>query len=70
MLVKLTSARCGHSYDGKNKSKEFPHGRFTGVFAQAAGAEVDMPDDEAQRYLDAGLAMLVPKSTNPQRQGS
>lgn len=60
MTVKLTSARCGHKYDGK-ATKELPHGRFTGVFAQAAGDEVEMPDDEAQRYLDGGLAVKVNK---------
>lgn len=63
MKVKLTSPRCGHSYDGKNISKENPHGRFTGVYSQAAGAIVEMPTDEAQRYLDRGLAELPPKDT-------
>jgi hypothetical protein len=61
--VKLLSARVGHAYDGKNITKENPHGRFTGVFSQAAGSVVSMPDDEAQRYLDAGLAEPAPKDT-------
>jgi len=55
MKVKLTSARCGHSYDGK-VSPGLPHGRFTGVFSQAAGQVVDMPKDEAERYIERGLA--------------
>lgn len=58
--VKLISARVGHSYDGKNIDKNNPHGRFTGVFSQAAGSIVSMADDEAQRYIDRGLAELAP----------
>lgn len=61
--VKLLSARVGHSYDGKNIDKNNPHGRFTGVFSQAAGTIVNMQDDEAERYLNAGLAELPPKDT-------
>lgn len=50
--VKLNSARAGHSYDGQ--------GRQIGVFSNAAGELVDMPYDEAQRYLNAGLASPAP----------
>ncbi len=56
MFVKLSSARCGHKFD--------KDGRFTGVFSQAAGDEVDMPDDEARRYLDRGLASEIRKPAN------
>lgn len=48
--VKLTSARVGHNYD--------KDGRRTGVFSQPVGAVVDMPLDEAERYLERGLATL------------
>lgn len=57
MKVKLTSSRCGHKYDGKT-APGLPHGRFIGVFAEAAGQTVDMPKDEAERYLASGLAVL------------
>ena len=49
--VKLTSARAGHSYDR--------HGRFTGVFAQAAGDVVEMSAEEAERHVERGLATHV-----------
>lgn len=51
MKVKLESARCGHRFDKER--------RFVGVFAQPHGAIVDMPEDEALRYLDKGLATEV-----------
>lgn len=51
MRVKLNSARVGHICDAK--------GRKTGEFAQAAGDVVDMPDDEAKRYIQKGLAQEV-----------
>lgn len=51
MKVKLSSARVGHNYDS-NK-------RFIGQFSQAAGDIVDMPNDEAARYIDRGLASKV-----------
>lgn len=54
MLVKLSSPRCGHRFD-----KE---GRFIGVFAQAAGDEVEMEQSEAQRYIERGLATEVKKA--------
>lgn len=54
MKVKLSSARVGHNFDSK--------GRFTGQFSQAAGDIVDMPTDEAQRYLERGLASKVDNS--------
>lgn len=57
MKVKLTSARAGHTFDDK--------GRPTGVFAQAAGDVVDMPADEAKRYIDKGLA--APVQTEPRK---
>lgn len=53
MKVKLTTARCGHSYDKA--------GRLIGEFGQAAGQVVDMPADEAQRYLDKGYAVPADK---------
>lgn len=49
--VKLTSSRCGHSYDTE--------GRFTGVFSQQIGEVVEMPADEAQRHIDRGLASAI-----------
>lgn len=54
MTVKLTSARVGHKFDKA--------GRFIGVFSEAAGQEVDMPDDEAERYIEKGLATRVVKA--------
>lgn len=61
MKVKLTSARCGHKFDAK--------GRFVGVFSEPAGAEVEMPRDEAERHLERGLATLVdaPKPTTNEK---
>lgn len=59
MKVKLSSARVGHNYD--------PKGRFTGQFVQAAGDVVDMPNEEAQRYLERGLASKV--TDDNQRKG-
>lgn len=52
MKVKLNCARCGQSTDSE--------GRPGPVFGQAAGEVVEMPADEAQRYLDRGLASLPP----------
>ena len=46
--VKLTSARVGHTFDRD--------GRLAGAFTQAAGEVVDMPSEEARRYLERGLA--------------
>lgn len=54
MLVKLTSARVGHNFD--------KDGRFIGQFSQAVGQEVDMPNDEARRYIERGLATEVTKA--------
>lgn len=51
MKVKLSSARVGHNFDSKE--------RFTGQFSQAAGDIVEMPTDEAQRYVERGLASKV-----------
>jgi hypothetical protein len=59
MKVKLSSARVGHNFDS-NK-------RFTGQFAQAAGDIVDMPTDEARRYIERGLASEV--NDNQQKKG-
>lgn len=50
--VKLNSARAGHSFDRD--------GRQTGQFIQAVGDIVEMPESEAQRHFNAGLASLVP----------
>lgn len=50
MKVKLLSARCGHRFDSQ--------GRFTGVFSEAAGQVVEMPESEAKTYLERGLASL------------
>ena len=47
--VKLTSARCGHTFD-KN-------GHASGMFSQAAGDVVEMSSEEAQRHVDKGLAI-------------
>jgi hypothetical protein len=54
MLVKLSSARVGHKFD--------KDGRFIGQFAEAAGQEVEMPDEEAKRYIERGLASPVAKA--------
>lgn len=54
MKVKLLSSRCGHRFDS--------HGRFTGVFAEAAGQVVEMPENEAKTYLERGLATLPDSS--------
>lgn len=54
MLVKLVSPRCGHKFDAQN--------RFTGVFAQAAGDEVEMEPAEALRHIERGLATEVKKT--------
>lgn len=54
MLVKLSSARVGHNFNDK--------GQFVGMFAQAAGEEVEMPDVEAKRYIERGLATEVKKT--------
>ena len=51
MKVKLNSARVGHRFNDK--------GAFAGEFAQAVGDIVDMPVDEAERYLERGLASPV-----------
>lgn len=51
--VKLLSARIGHSFDAK--------GRQIGEFAQAVGDVVDMPEDEAARYVAKGLATYINK---------
>lgn len=56
MKVQLTSSRCGHKFDAK--------GRFIGVFSEAVGQVVDMPDEEAERYLERGLAKLPDNSNN------
>lgn len=56
MLVKLSTARCGHRFD--------KDGRFTGVFAQAAGDEVEMDESEAKRYIERGMASEVRKQHN------
>lgn len=50
MKVKLTSSRCGHKFDTQ--------GRFIGVFSEQVNQVVEMPEAEAKRYLDAGLAVL------------
>lgn len=55
MTVKLTSGRVGHTFNSENQ--------FAGMFAQAAGEEVEMPDDEARRYIAKGLASEVKKPT-------
>lgn len=54
--VRLNSARVGHTYDDE--------GRWTGEFNQAAGDEVEMRSDEAQRYLQRGLASEVQPKSN------
>ncbi len=49
--VKLNSSRCGHRTNER--------GEVTGEFVQQVGQEVDMPHDEAERYVNSGLADLV-----------
>lgn len=49
--VKLNCSRCGHLFDDK--------GRQAGTFSQAAGDKIEMPADEAQRNIDAGIASPV-----------
>lgn len=49
--VKLNCSRCGHLVDSQ--------GRQAGVFSQAAGDVIELPADEAQRNIDAGLASPV-----------
>jgi len=51
--VKLNSGRVGNNLDRD--------GRVCGMFAQAAGEIVQMPSDEAQRYIEKGLASPAPK---------
>lgn len=50
--VRLNCSRCGHRTNDK--------GEVIGEFVQQVGQEVDMPNDEADRYVNAGLADLVP----------
>lgn len=52
--VKLTSSRCGHTSHGL-------------PFAQASGDIVEMPLDEATRYIERGLAVAV--NANDQKKG-
>lgn len=52
--VKLLSSRAGHRFNGK--------GQCIGSFAQAVNDIVEMDSDEAQRNIDAGLAILAPAS--------
>ena len=59
--VKLHSARCGHTFDAK--------GRQMGVFAQAVGDVVEMPEDEATRYIDRGLASKVTNDNSQPKRG-
>lgn len=49
--VKLNCSRAGHLFDDK--------GRFCGEFSQAAGDVVSMPQTEAQRHIQRGLATRV-----------
>lgn len=57
MTIKLNSSISGHRVD-KN-------GRRMGVFAHAAGAEVEWHDDaEAKRMIESGLATEVKKSNS------
>lgn len=51
--VKLNSGRVGNTLD--------KDGRVCGMFAQAVGDIVQMPADEAQRYIEKGLASPAPK---------
>lgn len=54
MKVKLTSARVGHNFD--------KDGRMCGQFSQAAGDVVEMPEAEAKRYIERGLAAKLDPS--------
>ena len=49
--VRLNSARVGHTYNEE--------GLWTGEFNQASGDEVEMPTEEAKRYLQRGLASPI-----------
>lgn len=59
VAVKLLSSRAGHRFDSE--------GRVVGQFAQSVGDVVQMPRDEAERYIERGLAEAVP--LNQQTQG-
>jgi hypothetical protein len=57
MKIQLNCARCGQLFDAQ--------GKVCGDFAQAVGEIVDMPADEAKRYLDKGLGRM-PQEKKPQ----
>lgn len=59
MKVKLNSSRAGDVFD--------KDGRQIGNFVQAAGAEVDMPIEEARRHLARGLASEITTKGNPNK---
>lgn len=50
--VKLNSSRAGHAFD--------KDGRPAGMFSQAVGDIVEMPEIEANRHIRAGLASPAP----------
>ena len=52
--VKLNSSRAGHRFNDK--------GQAVGTFSQKEGDIVNMPVDEANRYIESGLADLVSSS--------
>lgn len=58
--VRLLSSRVGHRFDSK--------GQVVGQFAQAVGDVVTMPHDEAERYIERGLA--EPARVENQAQGN
>jgi hypothetical protein len=70
--VKLTCGRAGHNvqehpvlgpdgkqlYDQRTGQPRVDR-QVVGYWAQAAGDEVEMPADEAQRHVERGLAVAV-----------
>ena len=61
--VKLGTARAGHSF-AHEPNGDLSRGAdgqpiVTGTFVQAVGDEVNMPADEAQRYIERGYASAV-----------
>lgn len=59
MKVRLTSSRCGQNFTADGKPGA--------IFAQAAGEVVEMPDDEAKRYIERGLASVVSETKDSRK---
>jgi hypothetical protein len=54
MKIKLTTARCGHTFNAK--------GQLSGEYGHSAGAVIDMNDDDAKRLIEAGQAVRADTS--------